>query len=242
MEGTAERQRMKHDAEVKIKEMQFRTEKEMEDLRIAAKAEEDKRKATFEVKRLETEHLMKEKEHEWKMQMEDKNIKGEKEKEKMRLENERIMNEKKLDTEKVMKHKELTINREIEGQKIKSKEDTAKYAEDKRWNTVIKATEIKVSAIQYMEMKRIETAQEADKDRKELLMAALTHVTDPEIMKIVLSSTRMLDSSVFASGCASESVSKIQVRLDLLSAVTNEEEEDHEKTDNEDEEERAWQS
>ena len=45
---------------------------------------------------------------------------------------------------------------------------------------------------------------------------------------------------MFASGCASESVSKIQVRLDLLSAVdlTSEEEED-EKTDNEDEEERA---
>ena len=218
-----EKERMKYDVEVKV--MQFKAENEMEHMRIAAKAEEDKRKEAIEIKRLETEHLMKEKEHECKMEMEGKKIKWEKEKEEMRLKNERKIIEQKLT---------------IEGQRIKSMEDTAKYVEDQRSDTMRKVTEIKVSAIINMETKRIEAATVADKDRKELLMAALTHVKDPEIMKLFLSSMTMLKSSVFAPGLASESVSKIQARIDLPSAspsaVTSEEEED-EKTDNEDEEE-----
>lgn len=228
MEKTTEKERMKHDAA--LKEMQFRAENEIERVRIDAKAKEDERKEAFGIKRLEAEHVMKLEEHKWTMQMEENKIKWEKEKEEARLE-----------TEKVMKYKELKINREIEDQKIKSKEDTAKYIEDRRSDTMVKVTEMKTSAIQGMETKRIEAATVADKDRKELLMAALTHVKDPEIMKLFLSSITMLGSSVFAPGLASESISKIQVRIDLPSAVTSEEEED-EKTDNEDEEERAWQS
>lgn len=214
-----ERERIKHDAEMKIKDMQARAQTETEQLKIKAKEDQDKRKEAFELKKLETERSIKEKEQQWKLQMEKEKIQVEKEKEKMRLDNERLINDKKMEAEKAMKNEELKIHKETEDQRIKSKEDTAKYIEDKRSETMVKVTEIKTSAIQNMETKRIEAATTADKDRKELLMAALAQVKDPEIMKLFLSSTKMLESSVFAPGGAgaSESVSQIQ------SAITSEE-------------------
>lgn len=159
---------------------------------------------------------------------------------KMQMEQEFKMLDKelqaKLEITKVEQQSKMNIQRmkldkvfETEMLKIENQKNTAKYIIDKKTEMLIKIAEIKVSAIERMERSRLEAVREAEKYRNEVILTAITHIRDEEILKLFISKLNILDSSVFVQGSAFESLFQMEQQLENYYELKNEE--DSEKSE-----------
>lgn len=105
----------------------------------------------------------------------------------------------------------------VEEEKVKfsASEKALKSTIDKQLDNILKVTRMKVSAIEEIELHRVETVRLAEKARKEQFVTAVMQEKNPEALKLLMKQWQMLDTSVYALGMASESVSKL--KLELLS-------------------------